>query len=44
MQLPGAGHLFDLFHSPRFEAVIDGIRAFAAWLLADQDQAPRTAR
>jgi acetyl esterase/lipase len=35
-RLPGAGHSFDLFHSPRFEAVIDGIEAFAAWTRASQ--------
>ncbi len=29
IELPGAQHAFDLFHSPRFEAVIDGIEAFA---------------
>ncbi|WP_207910255.1 alpha/beta hydrolase [Anseongella ginsenosidimutans] len=31
-ELPGAQHTFDLFHSLRFEAVIDGIEAFAAWV------------
>ena len=30
-ELPGAQHSFDLFHSVRFETVIDGIEAFAAW-------------
>ncbi len=30
--LTGAGHSFDLFHSPRFEQVICGIEAFAAWV------------
>ena len=29
-RLPGAQHSFDLFHSPRFDAVIDGIEAFTA--------------
>ena len=29
-QLPGAQHSFDLFHSLRFDAVVDGIEAFAA--------------
>jgi acetyl esterase/lipase len=29
VELPGAQHAFDLFHSPRFESVIDGIQAFA---------------
>jgi acetyl esterase/lipase len=28
LELPGGQHAFDLFHSPRFEAVIDGIEAF----------------
>jgi acetyl esterase/lipase len=31
-ELPGAQHTFDLFHSLRFEAVIDGIEAFAGWV------------
>jgi acetyl esterase/lipase len=31
-ELPGAQHVFDLFHSIRFEAVIDAIEAFAAWV------------
>jgi acetyl esterase/lipase len=31
-ELPGAQHTFDLFHSLRFEAVIDAIEAFAAWV------------
>jgi acetyl esterase/lipase len=30
VELPGGQHAFDLFHSPRFEAVIDGIDAFVA--------------
>lgn len=33
-ELPGAQHAFDLFHSPRFEAVVDGVEAFAAFVLA----------
>jgi hypothetical protein len=33
-ELPGAQHAFDLFHSPRCEAVIDAIEAFAAWARA----------
>ncbi len=32
-QLPGAQHQFDLFHSVRSTAVINGIEAFAAWVL-----------
>jgi hypothetical protein len=31
-ELPGAQHSFDLFHSVRFETVIDAIEAFAAWV------------
>jgi acetyl esterase/lipase len=31
-QLPGAQHQFDLFHSVRCTAVINGIEAFAAWV------------
>jgi acetyl esterase/lipase len=29
-ELPGGHHTFDLFHFLRFEAVVDGIEAFAA--------------
>jgi acetyl esterase/lipase len=35
-ELPGAQHAFDLFHSLRFEAVVDGIEAFAAWVRSRQ--------
>jgi acetyl esterase/lipase len=31
-ELPGGQHTFDLVHSLRFEAVVDGIEAFAAWV------------
>jgi acetyl esterase/lipase len=31
-ELPGARHSFDLFHSVRFEAVVDAIEGFAAWV------------
>ncbi len=31
-ELPGAQHSFDIFHSIRFEAVVDAIEAFAAWV------------
>ena len=31
-ELPGAQHGFDLFHSTRFETVIDAIETFAAWV------------
>ncbi|MEU0300613.1 alpha/beta hydrolase [Streptomyces sp. NPDC006175] len=33
-ELPGGHHAFDLFHSFRFEALIDGIEEFAAWVKA----------
>jgi acetyl esterase/lipase len=33
-QLPGAQHGFDLFRSLRLERVIDGIEAFAAWVVS----------
>lgn len=41
-ELPGGQHGFDLFHSVRFEAVIDGIEAFAAWVMSRADGAVRT--
>ena len=31
-ELPGAQHGFDLFHSVRFEQVVEAIEAFAAWV------------
>jgi hypothetical protein len=31
-ELPKGPHNFDLFHSIRFEILIDGIEAFAAWV------------
>jgi acetyl esterase/lipase len=31
-ELPHGQHTFDLFHSFRFSAVVDGIEAFAAWV------------
>jgi len=31
-ELPGGQHSFDLFHSIRFEIVVDGVEAFAAWV------------
>lgn len=34
VELPGAHHAFDLFHSFRFEALIDGIEDFTAWVAA----------
>lgn len=43
-ELPGAQHAFDLFHSARFEAVVDGVEAFAAWVLAAPQPTPDSAR
>ena len=43
-ELPGAQHAFDLFHSVRFEMVVDAIEAFAAWVRSHQvrsDHDPR---
>jgi len=34
--LPGGQHSFDRFNSPRFNAVVDGVRGFAAWILAQR--------
>ena len=31
-----AQHTFDLFHSVRFETVINGIEAFTSWLLSHE--------
>lgn len=33
-ELPGGQHSFDLFHSLRYSAVVDGAEAFAAWVRA----------
>jgi acetyl esterase/lipase len=35
-ELPGAQHAFDLFHSLRFETVVDAIEAFAAWVRSQE--------
>lgn len=43
-ELPGAQHAFDLYHSARFEAVVDGVEAFAAWVLAAPQRTPDSAR
>ena len=32
-ELPGAQHTFDLFRSPRFERVVEGIEVFATGAL-----------
>jgi acetyl esterase/lipase len=40
-EVPGAQHAFDLFHSIRFETVVDAIEAFAAWVRSrEQAQKP----
>lgn len=33
-ELHGGQHSFDIFHSARFDAVVDGVVAFADWVLA----------
>ncbi|MGA8114391.1 MAG: alpha/beta hydrolase [Actinocatenispora sp.] len=40
-ELPGAQHSFDLFHSLRFERVVDAVEAFAAWVCS-RNEATRT--
>jgi acetyl esterase/lipase len=40
-ELPGGQHTFDLYHSLRFEAVVDGVEAFAAWV---RSRTPRPQR
>jgi acetyl esterase/lipase len=34
VELPGAQHSFDLFHSIRYEALIDGVETFTDWIRA----------
>ena len=34
VEAPGGQHAFDLFHSIRFERIIDGIEAFTSWVRA----------
>ncbi len=43
-ELPGAQHTFDLFGSVRFEAVVDGVEAFAAWVATARDRAANERR
>jgi hypothetical protein len=40
-KLPGAQHSFDLFHSLRFEAIVDAIEAFAACVRSQGGAAQR---
>jgi len=42
-ELPGGQHGFDLFHSLRFEAVVDGVEAFTTWV-RDTRPAPTMTR
>ena len=42
-ELPWGQHAFDLFHSIRFEAVVDGIEEFAAWVRSP-DSVPEDSR
>lgn len=37
-ELPGGQHSFDLFHSLRYSAVVDGAEGFAAWVMARQQR------
>jgi acetyl esterase/lipase len=39
-ELPRAQHVFDLFHSLRFERVVDAIEGFAAWVRSREAQQP----
>jgi acetyl esterase/lipase len=34
-ELHGGQHSFDIFHSARFDAVVDGVAAFTDWVLAE---------
>ncbi|MEU8436995.1 alpha/beta hydrolase [Streptomyces sp. NPDC029216] len=40
-ELPGAQHGFDLYHSVRFETLINGIEAFTAWVRTSRSGLPR---
>jgi dipeptidyl aminopeptidase/acylaminoacyl peptidase len=41
-ELPGALHSFDMFHSIRFEAVVDAVGAFTAFVGIASEQPPAT--
>ena len=43
-ELPGAQHAFDLFHSLRFEMVVDAVEAFAAWVRSRQVRSDQDVR
>ena len=40
-ELPGAQHAFDLFHSIRFETVVNAIEAFTAWVRSREEAQQR---
>lgn len=42
-ELPGGQHSFDIYHSARSEAVVDGVEAFTAWVLAAPRRTPEPA-
>jgi acetyl esterase/lipase len=44
VELPGAQHTFDLFHSIRFDRVVDGIEAFTAWVRSAEARGSRLRR
>ena len=41
-ELPGAHHSFDLFHSLRFDAVVNGIESFTAWVISNEKKRKET--
>lgn len=41
-ELPGAQHAFDLFHSLRFERVVDATDSFAGWVRSREKCARRS--
>jgi acetyl esterase/lipase len=43
-ELPGAHHSFDLFHSLRFEAVVNAVEAFTAWVRSTRARSGEPAR
>lgn len=40
-ELPGAQHGFDLYHSVRFETLINGVEAFTAWVRTSRSGPPQ---
>jgi len=39
-EIPGASHAFEIFHSMRADAAVDGVDRFLAWLEADRSAVP----